>query len=98
MSSQRTLPTLQFESLLSNELQWVQGASGDHARVHAPVSGSPALDRIPCDVNGCGTDIDKDQRGEDRPIGYGCDIGAYEVTDVVDLGLTVSGQWTRSSS
>ncbi len=43
------------------------------------------------DVNGCGTDIDKDQRGEDRPIGYGCDIGAYEVTDVVDLGLTVSG-------
>ncbi len=36
-----------FESLLSNELQWVQGASGDHARVHAPVSGSPALDRIP---------------------------------------------------
>jgi uncharacterized repeat protein (TIGR01451 family)/CSLREA domain-containing protein len=40
----------------------------------APLPGSPAIDAIPrasCQVN-------RDQRGFPRPIGPGCDIGAYE--------------------
>lgn len=40
--------------------------------------GSPAIDAIPEGTNGCGTDIKEDQRGEARPQGPACDIGAFE--------------------
>lgn len=56
--------------------------SGKLTQVHALLSGSPAIDRIPlnaCLVNGISTD----QRGVKRPDGQeqSCDIGAYEYAD-----------------
>jgi len=59
----------------------------------ALVPGSPAIDRIPHGVNGCGTTITTDQRGFLRPSpsGGSCDIGAYEVDqETFDL----SGSWS----
>jgi len=44
---------------------------------------SPALDAIPPGINGCGTAIITDQRGVPRPQGVGCDLGAFEATDVL---------------
>ncbi len=54
---------------------------------------SPAIDRIPYGVNGCGTTITTDQRGFLRPspAGGACDMGAYEVDQqIIDL----SGSWS----
>ncbi len=45
---------------------------------HAPTADSPALDRIPLDVNQCGQIIDVDQRSVARPQGATCDTGAVE--------------------
>jgi CSLREA domain-containing protein len=42
------------------------------------LEGSPAINAIPEDTNGCGTEITKDQRGAMRPQGEGCDVGAFE--------------------
>jgi len=36
------------------------------------------LDQIPDGVNGGGTDYTSDQRGESRPQGVACDVGAFE--------------------
>ena len=54
--------------------------NGGSTWTHALLSGSPAIDRIPFGVNGCGTTIATDQRGRSRPAlpGSKCDIGAYE--------------------
>ena len=41
-------------------------------------AGSPAVNRIPAGANGCGTTITTDQRGVTRPVGSGCDVGAFE--------------------
>jgi parallel beta-helix repeat protein/predicted outer membrane repeat protein len=47
--------------------------------VHELLPGSPAADQIPSDgTNGCGTLVVTDQRGETRPLGTQCEIGAYE--------------------
>ncbi len=49
--------------------------SGSDIQTHALLPGSPAIDAIPsgeCLVS-------TDQRGEPRPQGAGCDIGAYEL-------------------
>ena len=56
--------------------------SGNLPQIHALLSGSPAIDRIPLDaclVKGISTD----QRGVKRPDGQerSCDIGAYEYVD-----------------
>jgi len=56
--------------------------SGNLPQIHALLSGSPAIDRIPlaaCLVNGLSTD----QRGVKRPDAQerSCDIGAYEYVD-----------------
>jgi hypothetical protein len=52
-------------------------------------SGSPAIDAIPAGANGCGTTLTHDQRGQPRPQGGGCDIGAYESTPPTAAHLTI---------
>jgi hypothetical protein len=42
---------------------------------HALLPGSVAIDVIPADT----CDVDEDQRGEPRPGGAMCDVGAFEV-------------------
>jgi hypothetical protein len=46
--------------------------------VHVPQAGSPAVDQIVVGVFGCGTTDVTDQRGDPRPAGVACDIGAIE--------------------
>ncbi len=43
---------------------------------------SPAVDLIPVGQSGCGSTIVLDQRGEPRPMGPGCDAGAFEQRDI----------------
>ncbi len=73
------------------------GDYGGSTQTHALQVGSPAIDRIPADINGCGNMVATDQRGVTRPRdgdGDGtsaCDIGAYEwdrflVTNTNDAG------------
>ncbi len=45
---------------------------------HAVRLGSVALNHIPYGVAGCGDDIDTDARGYLRPMGGGCEVGAFE--------------------
>lgn len=52
--------------------------NGGPTLTHALLPGSPAINRIPNGTNGCGTTITTDQRSTPRPIGAGCDIGAFE--------------------
>jgi parallel beta-helix repeat protein len=47
-------------------------------QTHALGAGSAALDQIPDNTNGCGTDVTADQRGITRPQNSACDVGAYE--------------------
>jgi hypothetical protein len=57
---------------------------------HALLFGSPALNRVPLGVNGCGDPVGQDQRGAPRPVPSwnGCDIGAYEEQNVPVGGVT----------
>ena len=55
---------------------------GGPTQTHALSADSPALYAIPVGENGCGTDITTDQRGESRPFGAGCEIGAFEISPV----------------
>jgi CSLREA domain-containing protein len=52
--------------------------NGGPTKTIALLKGSLALDAIPQDQSGCGTQITTDQRGVKRPQGAGCDIGAFE--------------------
>ncbi len=56
--------------------------NGGPTQTIALTAASPAVNVIPSGVNGCGTTITVDQRGETRPQGSGCDIGSFEL--VVD--------------
>lgn len=46
---------------------------------HELLPGSPAVDAIVVDANGCGTTLTTDQAGNSRPVGSGCDIGSFEL-------------------
>ncbi|MGR0482967.1 MAG: choice-of-anchor Q domain-containing protein [Candidatus Electronema sp. V4] len=48
--------------------------NGGPTQTHALAAGSPAID---LDTT-CGSGLNKDQRGYARPVGSGCDAGAYE--------------------
>jgi CSLREA domain-containing protein len=48
---------------------------------HLPALNSPLVDAIPPGTPGCDGTIPTDQRGETRPTGSGCDIGAVEGAD-----------------
>ena len=52
--------------------------NGGPTQTHLPGAGSPLIDVIPAGEVGCGTTVIVDQRGETRPQGDGCDIGALE--------------------
>ena len=58
--------------------------NGGSSWTHALLPGSPAIDRIPFGVNGCGISITTDQRGQPRPGTFTrvCDIGAYEAQGI----------------
>ena len=49
--------------------------NGGPTMTHALGEGSVAIDVIPEDA----CEVDEDQRGESRPAGSGCDVGAFEV-------------------
>lgn len=73
--------------------------NGGPTQTHALEEDSPALNAIPNGVSGCGTDYTEDQRGEPRPMGAGCDVGAYEV----DLSRTWDngsgdGKWSTAAN
>lgn len=59
--------------------------NGGLTHTHALLAGSPAIDAGDC----AGSVVTTDQRGESRPQGAACDIGAYElVVDSGDSGTT----------
>jgi CSLREA domain-containing protein len=64
--------------------------NGGPTWTHALLLGSPAINEIPYQTNGCGTDYTTDQRGYDRPhpAGGSCDIGAFELYTVTIPVLT----------
>ena len=60
-----------FESLELGPLQ----DNGGPTQTHALGEGSVAIDVIPADM----CEVDEDQRGEPRPGGTMCDVGAFEM-------------------
>lgn len=61
--------------------------NGGSTQTYALMAGSPALDTIASGVSNCGSNNTADQRGEARPQGGGCDMGAVEMM-VSELGGT----------
>jgi hypothetical protein len=66
--------------------------NGGPTQTMALLAGSPAVNKIPAGVNGCGTTLARDQRGVARPVGPGCDVGAYE-----DESLAVQLAYLRTA-
>lgn len=62
----------------------------DVVLTHALDANSPALNRIPIGVAGCGSTLIEDQRGVARPAKGACDVGAYENADVDSVYAQVS--------
>lgn len=52
--------------------------NGGPTFTHLPAASSPLIDAVAAGEFGCGTIFNIDQRGEPRPQGAGCDIGALE--------------------
>ncbi|MCI5160900.1 MAG: hypothetical protein D3917_02535 [Candidatus Electrothrix sp. AX5] len=67
-----TLPTA-----LTNILETTLANNGGPTKTHALVPGSPAID---LDM-ACSTGLSTDQRGARRPVGRGCDAGAFEFSN-----------------
>lgn len=61
--------------VVANPLLASLASNGGPTATHALKSGSPAIDAIPAAA--CAATVD--QRGEPRPVGSGCDSGAFEV-------------------
>jgi uncharacterized repeat protein (TIGR01451 family) len=61
--------------------------NGGATETHALLAGSPAIDHIPEDTNGCGSaPLDEDQREVARPQGdAACDIGAFEAAPALAI-------------
>lgn len=57
--------------------------NGGGTPTHALLSGSPALDTGGTCVDKVGAPLSTDQRGVARPQGVACDIGAFELADLV---------------
>ncbi|MEM8860485.1 MAG: choice-of-anchor Q domain-containing protein, partial [Chloroflexota bacterium] len=53
---------------------------GGDTPFHLPDEISPALEKIPTGTNGCESTFVSDQRGNERSLGSGCDIGSIETT------------------
>ena len=64
--------------------------NGGNTQTYTLASGSPAIDAVSSGTNGCGTDVATDQRGESRPQGGSCDMGAVEMTTSELSGTAVS--------
>ncbi|TVR76030.1 MAG: HYR domain-containing protein [Sphaerobacteraceae bacterium] len=61
--------------------------NGGPTQTMMPLPGSVAIDIIPV-INGeCEVGSDVDQRGVERPVGLGCDLGAVEVAPAPSLNL-----------
>lgn len=58
--------------------------NGGPTRTHLPAPGSPLVDAVGSGAGGCGTSVTTDQRGEPRPSGAACDIGAVERGSVAE--------------
>lgn len=69
---------LPADQIFSTVMEQQLADNGGATTTHALLTGSPAIDQLPGDVNSCETTVDQDQRGVARPIGTNCDIGAYE--------------------
>jgi len=63
------------------------GNNGGPTPTRLPQTGSPAIDAIPLNTNGCGRSLTTDQRGAPRPTPHGghCDIGAVEAGALLSL-------------
>jgi CSLREA domain-containing protein len=74
--------------------------NGGPTFTHAPQYDSPAVGVIPGGANGCGTTYTTDQRGEARPGGSACDVGAYETPYIrwdgggADDNTSTAGNWS----
>ncbi len=76
LSSDGTCAFLQLHDLVNTDPHLAPLASnGGPTQTHALLAGSPAIDKIPVTGAACPS---MDQRGIRRPVGAGCDIGAYE--------------------
>jgi len=72
-----------------SEILFPLADNGGATLTHALPQDSPAIgaaDNVICATEPVNN---LDQRGEDRPIGDNCDIGAYEAVDVEDASLFV---------
>lgn len=57
--------------------------NGGPTSTHALRIDSPAIERVPLHVLNCGDLVKTDQRGFTRPLGDGCDAGAFESTAIL---------------
>ena len=70
--------------------------NGGPTQTHFLLPGSPAINHIPYDANGCGTAVTTDQRGVPRPVQDNCDIGSYE-TIPMTVGMSVTAVGTEQA-
>ena len=59
--------------------------NGGSTMTHALLPGSPAIDAVP--LASC--TVSTDQRGESRPQGAACDIGAFELVQVLTVAIDI---------
>ena len=83
-----------------NNEQDSEGITHTHALQH----NSPAVERIPVGANGCGDTYTTDQRGEDRPQGGLCDVGAHESSYILwdrvgeDSNTSTAANWSGDTT